>query len=78
MVSLLLTRMAMTALTATRHVAAVGPFQARSASTSVGFTTTESEVVVAHPTRRRIIMALMLLGSVGLATSVAGPLGGWA
>ncbi len=46
-------------------------FQARSALTGVGFTTSESENVVRHPVRRRIIMALMLVGSAGLATVIS-------
>ena len=71
MLSLLLTRIATIALTATGMSQPSARFQARSALTGVGFTTTESEAVVAHPARRRIIMALMLLGSVGLATSIA-------
>lgn len=41
-------------------------FQARPALTGAGFTTTESERVVNHPVRRRIIMVLMLLGNTGL------------
>ena len=76
MLSLLITRIATIALTATGLSRPSARFQARSALTGVGFTTTESEAVVAHPARRRIIMALMLLGSVGLATSVAGILAG--
>ena len=76
MLSLLLTRIATIALTATGMSQPSARFQARSALTGVGFTTTESEAVVAHPARRRIIMALMLLGSVGLATSIAGILAG--
>lgn len=46
-------------------------FQARSAFTGSGFTTGESESVVNHPVRRRIIMMLMLLGNIGIATVVA-------
>lgn len=76
MLSLLITRIATIALTATGMSQPSARFQARSALTGVGFTTTESEAVVAHPARRRIIMALMLTGSVGLATSIAGILSG--
>jgi hypothetical protein len=74
--SLLITRVATIALTATGMTRPSARFQARSALTGVGFTTSESEAVVGHPARRRIIMALMLAGSVGLATSVAGILAG--
>jgi hypothetical protein len=76
MLSLLITRVATIALTATGMARPAARFQARSALSGVGFTTTESEAVVAHPARRRIIMTLMLVGSVGLATSIAGILGG--
>jgi hypothetical protein len=46
-------------------------FQARSALAGVGFTTRESEMVVTHPVRRRIIMLLMLTGHIGVPTVVA-------
>lgn len=72
MVSLLITRIATIALTVTGMTRESARFQARSALTGVGFTTGESEAVVNHPVRRRIVMTLMMLGSVGLATAVAG------
>ncbi len=46
-------------------------FQARSAFTGSGFTTTESERVVNHPVRRRIIMLLMFLGNVGIVSAMS-------
>lgn len=46
-------------------------FQALSALVTVGFTTAESELVTRHPARRRIIMALMVLGYIGTATIVS-------
>ncbi len=46
-------------------------FQARSAFSGVGYTTSESESVVNHPVRRQIVMGLMLLGNIGVATVVA-------
>lgn len=76
MLSLLITRIATIALTATGMARPAARFQARSALSGVGFTTSESEAVVGHPARRRIVMALMLVGSVGLATTVAGVLAG--
>lgn len=76
MLSLLITRIATIALTATGMPQPSARFQARSALTGVGFTTSESEAVVRHPARRRIIMALMLVGSLRLATTIAGILGG--
>ena len=46
-------------------------FQAQSAFSGVGFTTSESESVVGHPARRRIIRVLMLTGNAGIASAVA-------
>ena len=76
-VSLLITRIATVALTTTGMSRPIARFQARSALSGVGFTTSEAEAVVNHPVRRRIIMGLMLLGNLGLATAVAGLLGGF-
>jgi len=45
-------------------------FQALSALVTVGYTTSDSELVVQHPARRRIIMVLMVLGYLGTATIV--------
>ncbi len=45
-------------------------FQALSALTSTGFTTSHAEQVVSHPVRRRIVMVLMVVGHVGLAVIV--------
>jgi MFS family permease len=77
LMSLLVTRVATVALTATGMTRTSARFQARSALSGVGFTTTEAEGVVNHPARRRIIMGLMLAGNVGLVTAVAGLLGGF-
>lgn len=46
-------------------------FQSHSAFTGVGFTTNEAELVVNHPIRRHIVMALMMLGKVGVASVMA-------
>lgn len=69
--SLLITRIASMALvlTGVSHEAAV--FQARSAFTGVGFTTMESEEITSHPVRRRIVMALMLAGNLGIGAVIA-------
>jgi hypothetical protein len=77
LVSLLMTRAATVALTATGMTKVAARFQARSALSGVGFTTSEAEGVVTHPARRRIIMALMLAGNIGIVTAVAGLLGGF-
>jgi MFS family permease len=71
MLSLLITRVAAMALMLTGLSRESARFQARSAFTGSGFTTGESESVVNHPVRRRIIMTLMLLGNIGIATVVA-------
>lgn len=69
--SLTITRIGAVALTLTGISAESARFQARSAFSGVGFTTTEAEAVVNHPVRRRIVMLLMLLGNVGVATVIA-------
>lgn len=78
--SLVVTRVATVVLVATGVAHHVARFQARSALTGSGFTTSESERVVNHPVRRRVIAALMLLGNVGLvgaaSTAILGFQGG--
>lgn len=64
--SLIITRVATVALALTGMSQEAARFQARSALTGSGFTTNESERVVNHPVRRRIIMSLMLIGNTGL------------
>lgn len=69
--SILIARIATVALTVTGLSREAARFQARSALTGTGFTTSEAEPVVDHPVRRRIIMVLMLVGSAGVVTLVA-------
>lgn len=69
--SLIITRIATVALTLTGLSRESARFQARSALTGAGFTTNESEAIVGHPVRRRIVMTLMLTGSIGIVTVVA-------
>lgn len=69
--SILIAKIATVALTVTGLSREAARFQARSAVTGAGFTTSESERVVAHPVRRRIIMGLMLVGNAGLVTVIA-------
>ncbi len=71
MISLVVTRAATIALTATGMSREAARFQARSAFSGAGFTTTESESVVRHPVRRRIIMWLMLAGNAGIVAVLA-------
>lgn len=72
---LLITRIATAILVATGMSFQYAKFQARSAFTGVGFTTSEAEEVVNHPVRRRVVMTLMLLGNLGIATLVVTLLG---
>ncbi len=69
--SILITRVATIALTHTGLSKEAARFQARSAFTGAGFTTNESEQVVNHPVRRRIVMFLMLLGNAGFVTALS-------
>lgn len=67
--SLLITRVATVLLTATGMARQEARFQARSAFTGAGFTTSESERVMSHPLRRKVVMMLMLVGHVGIVAS---------
>ena len=68
--SILITRIATVALIHTGLSKETARFQARSAFSGVGFTTGEAEGVVSHPVRRRIIMALMLMGNIGIVSVI--------
>lgn len=70
-VSLIVNRIATMALMFTGLSREAAKFQARSAFSGVGYTTTEAENVVNHPVRRQIVMILMLLGNIGIATVIA-------
>lgn len=69
--SLLVTRVATVALMATGLPQEVAKFQARTALTGVGYTTRESETIVSHPVRRRVVLTLMLVGNAGFVTIIA-------
>lgn len=64
-------RIATIAITYTGLSREAARFQARSALTGSGFTTSESEKVVTHPVRRRIILLLMLLGNAGIVAAIS-------
>jgi hypothetical protein len=68
--SMAFTQLAAGALIATGLPPAVASFQARSAFSGAGFTTTEAENVVNHPARRRIIGWTMFVGNLGTPTLV--------
>jgi hypothetical protein len=69
--SFVVTRLATVALTLTGLSAQLAHLQAVSAFTGVGFTTTESEHIVNHPVRRRILILLMIVGNAGIVTAIA-------
>ena len=68
--SLIVTRTAAVALTYTGLSQQAASFQARSAFSGVGYTTSEAESLVNHPVRRQVVMLLMLLGNAGIVTVV--------
>tara|TARA_R110002096_G_scaffold67332_11_gene163406 strand:+ start:12853 stop:13536 length:684 start_codon:yes stop_codon:yes gene_type:complete len=70
-VSLIMVRFGSNALMLTGLSWDTASFQAYSAFFGVGFTTSEAEMVVNHPIRRRIIRDLILAGNVGLTSAVA-------
>ena len=70
LVTLIVNRIATVALVFTGSSKEVVRFQARSAFATVGFTSAESESVVNHLVRQRIIMLLMLLGNAGFVSTM--------
>ncbi len=70
-VSLTTVRIGAIALELTGLSYAVAAFQAQSAFSGAGFTTSESEKIVTHPVRRKIIRILILIGNVGLVSTGA-------
>jgi hypothetical protein len=69
--SLIVTRVATVVLAATGLSREAARFQARSALTGTGFTTREAESIVSHPTRRKVVMLLMLLGNAGIVAAAS-------
>lgn len=69
--SVLITRIAADALILTGLSKDSARFQARSAFTGSGFTTNESEQVVNHPVRRKILMMVIFLGSAGVISTIS-------
>ncbi|MFH1441486.1 MAG: TrkA C-terminal domain-containing protein [Candidatus Omnitrophota bacterium] len=69
--SIIVVRVGAIALELTGLSPEVSSFQAQSAFSGAGFTTSESESIVTHPVRRKIIRVLILLGSAGVTTSMA-------
>jgi len=69
--SIIVVRVGAIALELTGLSPEIASFQAQSAFSGAGFTTSESEAIVTHPVRRRIIRVLILIGSAGVTTSMA-------
>lgn len=68
--SLVITRLGTVSLNLTGLSWETAKFQARSAFTGTGFTTSESETIMNHPVRRKIIMGLMVARSAGLVSII--------
>ena len=68
--SLVITRLATVALNLTGLSWETAKFQARSAFTGTGYTTSEAETAMNHPVRRKIIMGLMVARSAGLVSII--------
>lgn len=69
--SIIVVRIGTVALEMTGLSREVARFQAQSAFTGTGFTTAESEHVVSHPARRRIIRTLIFIGNAGIISAIA-------
>lgn len=69
--SLLLVRIGTNALMLTGVPFHVAQFQAASAFFGVGFTSNETEMIVGHEVRRKIIFHLFIAGNVGLTSALA-------
>lgn len=70
LISMLVVRGGAVALKLTGLSWDVASFQAQSAFTGAGYTTSESENIVSHPVRRRVIRAMMNLGSIGVSSTL--------
>lgn len=70
-ISVFIIRVASVALRYTGLSETSARFQALSAFSGAGFTTSESETVVNYPIRRRIVSILIIIGNMGLVTVLA-------
>jgi len=71
LVSIIVVRIGAIALELTGIPSEVAAFQAQSAFSGTGFTTSEAEAIVNHPARRKIVRILIMFGSAGLTSSIA-------
>ncbi len=70
-ISVFIIRVASVALRLTGLAENSARFQAISAFTGTGFTTSEAETIVNYPIRRKIISLLMIIGNVGFVSVLA-------
>lgn len=70
-VSIIIIRIGAVALEMTGLSKEIATFQAQSAFSGTGFTTSESEYVVSHPVRRKIIRTLIFIGNIGIVSAMA-------
>lgn len=68
MITLLTIKVATVAMRLTGLPEQIARFQCVSALTGTGFTTSEAEMIVNYPIRRRIVITLMVLGNFGLVS----------
>ncbi|MGV6814016.1 MAG: TrkA C-terminal domain-containing protein [Phycisphaerales bacterium] len=70
-IALVIVRIGATALMMTGLSRDVAEFQAVSCFFGVGFTTSESEMIVSHPARRKIASHLIIAGNIGLTGALS-------
>ena len=70
-VSLIIMKVATISLVHTGLSTELAKFQVRSAYTGTGFTSNETEEIMHHPVRRKIIYSLMLIGNLGVVTTMS-------
>lgn len=69
--SLVVVRIGTNALTLTGMTEATAKFQSASAFFGVGYTTSEAELVMSHPVRRRVVLHLIIAGNIGITSALA-------
>lgn len=70
LISMMIVRAGAIALTMTGISYNRAKFQSLSAFTGTGFTTREAELVVNHPTRRKIVSWMMIMGNAGIVAVI--------
>lgn len=70
-ISVLITKISTIALVHTGLSEESAKFQSRSAYTGAGISSEETENIMNHPVRRKIIYNLMLIGNAGIVTAMS-------